>query len=161
MSSVAAKKTRTHQSHDLLKPVAADMIGTPDPISNLRPVKYYVSPNETKEEREWRESCQRIDEFNHKFWYENNLMFVKAKSEYEEQLKNSGQEVTPEAMSLFYKDFLNKAYDRQMKYNRTWWRMNIAQLYPGLKATIRAMKKPKKSNEMYKGTGFWEKSFES
>lgn len=34
---------------NLSKPVAADMIGTPDPISNLRPVKYYIPPNETSE----------------------------------------------------------------------------------------------------------------
>ncbi|CAO3695395.1 unnamed protein product [Rhizopus stolonifer] len=136
------------------------MIGTPNPISNLRPVKYYVSPEETKEEREWRESCQRVDEFNQKFWHDNNLLFVKAKSDYEEQLKNSGKEVTAEAMSVFYKDFLNKAYDRQMEYNKAWWKMNIAQLYPGLKAAIRSMKKSK-NTELDKGTGFWEKSFES
>lgn len=36
-------------SDNLAKPVEVDMIGTPDPISNLRPVRYYVSPNETKE----------------------------------------------------------------------------------------------------------------
>lgn len=80
------------------------MIGTPDPISNLRPVKYYIPPDETKEvkkkerikitvndfaqEREWRESCQRVDEFNQNFWYKNNLMFAEAKAEYEEQCKH-------------------------------------------------------------------------
>lgn len=47
-------ENRAHHSRDLLlKPVAADMIGTPDPISNLRPVKYYVLPNETKEVSIW------------------------------------------------------------------------------------------------------------
>ena len=40
--------TNARQSTDsLLKPIAADMIGTPDPISNLRPVRYYVSPKES------------------------------------------------------------------------------------------------------------------
>ena len=40
--------TNARQSTDsLLKPIAADMIGTPDPVSNLRPVRYYVSPKES------------------------------------------------------------------------------------------------------------------
>lgn len=72
----------------------------------------------------------------------------------------NGKEVTAEAMSMFYKDFLNKAYDRQMEYNRNWWKMNLSQLYPGFKAAIRSMKK-QKNIELDKGTGFWEKSFES
>lgn len=50
---VYAKKYSTFTidkwTDNLSKPVAVDMIGTPDPISNLRPVKYYISPNETKE----------------------------------------------------------------------------------------------------------------
>jgi hypothetical protein len=33
----------------LFQKVEADMIGTPDPISNLRPVKYFVAANETPE----------------------------------------------------------------------------------------------------------------
>jgi hypothetical protein len=71
---------------------------------------------------------------------------------------NKGEEVTAEAMSIFYKDFLDKAYDRQMEYNRAWWKLNAAQLYPGLKAAIRSFKK--KRGEVA-ATGFWEKSFES
>lgn len=40
----------THaKSQQLLQPVAADMIGTPDPVTNLRPVRYYVPPDETQE----------------------------------------------------------------------------------------------------------------
>ena len=74
-----------------------------------------------------------------------------------------GEEVTAEAMSIFYKDFLNKAYDRQMKYNRAWWKMNVAQLYPGFKAAIRTLKSTKNTSpsSQVKGNGFWEKSFDS
>lgn len=68
-------------------------------------------------------------------------------------------------MSVFYKKFLNKAYDRQMEYNRTWWKMNVAQLYPGFRAAIRSFNKPKNDTgpaaQFNKGNGFWEKSFES
>lgn len=79
-------------------------------------------------------------------------------------VKQKGEEVTAEALSVFYKDFLNKAYDRQMEYNRAWWKMNVAQLYPGLKAAIRSLKSKKDVvpvSQVNKGNGFWEKSFES
>lgn len=80
-------------------------------------------------------------------------------------MKEKGEEVTAEAMSLFYKDFLDKAYNRQMEYNRTWWKMNVAQLYPGFKAAIRSLKRSNRSDitpaNQVKGNGFWEKSFES
>ncbi|KAI8882459.1 hypothetical protein K501DRAFT_99301 [Backusella circina FSU 941] len=146
-------------NENLTKPVEADMIGTPDPISNLRPVKYYIPANETEEEKEWRESCIKVDAFNHDFWHRNNLMFTQAKEEYERNLTDKGEQVTAEAMSVFYKDFLDKAYDRQMEYNRAWWKLNTAQLYPGLKAAIRSFKK--KRGEVTTATGFWDKSFES
>lgn len=41
--------TTQAKSQSLLQPVAADMIGTPDPVTNLRPVRYYVPPDETQE----------------------------------------------------------------------------------------------------------------
>ena len=45
-----ARYSTTHaKSQQLLQPVAADMIGTPDPVTNLRPVRYYVPPDETQE----------------------------------------------------------------------------------------------------------------
>ncbi|KAI8354610.1 hypothetical protein EDC96DRAFT_446866, partial [Choanephora cucurbitarum] len=92
-------------------------------------------------------------------------LFAEAKAEYEAQLKENGQEITAEAMSIFYKDFLDKAYERQMEYNRTWWKMNIAQLYPGFKAAIRSLRS-KSEHTDYQHTNskefsFWKKSFDS
>ncbi|KAI8075245.1 hypothetical protein BC940DRAFT_287835 [Gongronella butleri] len=143
----------------LTQTVRSDMIGLPDPVSNLRPVKYYVRPNETDEEQRWREHQQQVDAFNQTFWTNNNTMFSQAKKDYEAQLIASGQEVTPEALSIFYKDFLDKAYDRQMAYNKAWWKHNLAMLYPGLKAALRNMKQLRL--ESSRQTGFWEKSFDS
>ncbi|KAI8988193.1 hypothetical protein BDF20DRAFT_854401 [Mycotypha africana] len=65
-------------------------------------------------------------------------------------------------MSIFYKNFLNEAYDRHMEYNRTWWRMNFQQLYPGFKAAFRSLRKRTTcSTNLNASQGFWEKSFES
>ncbi|KAI8079790.1 uncharacterized protein BX664DRAFT_341456 [Halteromyces radiatus] len=147
------------KTNDISQPVTEDMIGTPDPISNLRPVKYFISPTESTEEKEWRLLQQKVDDFNQTFWTNNNTMFSKAKEEYEQQLLANGQEVTAEALSVFYKDFLDKAYDRQMEYNKAWWKMNISMLYPGFKATIRNIKKLRV--ETTRETGFWDKSFDS
>ncbi|KAI9018140.1 hypothetical protein CLU79DRAFT_761902 [Phycomyces nitens] len=141
-------------------PVEADMIGTPDPVSNLRPVKYYIPLNESEQDKEWRLIQQKADDFNQNFWTTNNAMFVNAKADYENQLIAKGEEVTPEALSIFYKDFLNKAYQRQMEYNRQWWKINIGLLYPGFKAAIRSFGKTSQTTVERKSTGFWEKSFD-
>lgn len=107
-------------------------------------------------------------------------MFTEAKAEYEEKCKGweysyqgrilmhwivrkNGEQVTAEAMSVFYKDFLNKAYERQMEYNRTWWKLNIGLLYPGFKASWRWLTKSRSQprSSIQKETNFWAKSFES
>ncbi|KAI8148758.1 hypothetical protein BJV82DRAFT_589516 [Fennellomyces sp. T-0311] len=139
------------------------MIGTPDPVSNLRPVRYHVAANESDADREWRQIRERVDEFNQSFWETNNTMFIKAKAEYEDSLKQKGEQVTPEALSVFYKDFLDKAYERQMEYNREWWKLNVGMLYPGMKAALRCLTQANSSAaaSTQKGTSFWEKSFES
>ncbi|KAL1933759.1 hypothetical protein VTP01DRAFT_7849 [Rhizomucor pusillus] len=162
-AAVKGKRKATKQHENLFQPIQADMIGTPDPISNLRPVRYYIPPDETEAEKEWRLMQQRVDEFNQDFWTRNNSMFLQAKAEYEEQLKQRGKQVTPEALSIFYKDFLDAAYERHMEYNRQWWKLNIGMLYPGFKATMRSLFQSRTTQavQQQRETSFWEKSFES
>lgn len=76
-------------------------------------------------------------------------------------VKERGEQVTAEAMSVFYKDFLDKAYDRQMAYNRAWWKHNVSLLYPGLKASLRWLLQSNKRTVIPKEMSFWQKSFES
>jgi hypothetical protein len=66
--------------------------------------------------------------------------------------------VTAEALSVFYKDFLDKAYDRQMEYNKQWWKENIGMLYPGAKAAFRQLMQKKKQEAL--PLSFWDKNFE-
>ncbi|KAG0042946.1 hypothetical protein BGZ83_012004 [Gryganskiella cystojenkinii] len=115
------------------------LVGTPHPVSNLRPVLYPIPENESTEDRIFRERRERVDAFNQHFWVNNNIMFNKAKAEYEEKVRaqNGGVAVTTEELSVFYKDFLDKAYDRQMNYNRQWWVENIGLLLPAAKAAVR------------------------
>ncbi|KAF9999178.1 hypothetical protein BGZ80_004421 [Entomortierella chlamydospora] len=115
------------------------LVGNPHPVSNLRPVKYPVPENESPEDRAFRERRERVDAFNQNFWVANNNLFNKAKAEYEAKIRaqNGDQPVTTEELSIFYKDFLDKAYDRQMRYNRQWWVENVGLLLPAAKAAIR------------------------
>ncbi|KAI8602319.1 hypothetical protein EDD21DRAFT_80937 [Dissophora ornata] len=115
------------------------LVGNPHPVSNLRPVKYQIPENESPKDREFRERCERVDAFNQNFWVNNNTMFIKAKAEYEEKIRaqNGNQPVTTEELSIFYKDFLDKAYDRQMTYNRQWWVENVGLLLPAAFAAVR------------------------
>ncbi|KAI7861867.1 hypothetical protein BDF14DRAFT_1737563 [Spinellus fusiger] len=88
-------------------------------------------------------------------------MFTNAKADYERQLIEKGAPVTAEALSVFYKDFLDKSYQRQMEYNREWWKINVGLLYPGMKAALRRLGKPHTGKQkVKKETGFWEKSFD-
>lgn len=57
-------------------------------------------------------------------------------------------------MSGFYKKFLDDAYERQMAYNKEWWKENIGMLIPAFKAAIRNFKKAKPTTIKY-----FDKSF--
>lgn len=59
--------TTQAKSQSLLQPVAADMIGTPDPVTNLRPVRYYVPPDETQEVHDQKILVVKVLSF---WWYE-------------------------------------------------------------------------------------------
>ncbi|KAF9152154.1 hypothetical protein BG015_005707 [Linnemannia schmuckeri] len=115
------------------------LVGNPHPVSNLRPVLYPIPANESKEDRLFRERRERVDAFNQNFWVNNNAMFNKAKAEFEEKVRamNGNQPVTTDELSVFYKDFLDKAYERQLNYNKQWWIENIGLLLPAAKAAVR------------------------
>ncbi|KAG2184500.1 hypothetical protein INT43_000409 [Umbelopsis isabellina] len=154
----------------LSRKVEADMIGTPDPVSNLRPVRYFIPLDESPEDKEWRLHRQRVDDFNESFWSANNALFINAQADFEDQsrifysigspppVRARGEKVTAEALSVFYKDFLDKAYERQMAYNKQWWKENIGMLYPGAKAAMRQLTQKRKHEVA--PLSFWDKNFE-
>ncbi|OZJ04096.1 hypothetical protein BZG36_02852 [Bifiguratus adelaidae] len=153
-----ARKVHRPVYYTDLDPVRLDLIGTPDPVSNLRPVKYYIDADESAEEKEWRLLQQSVDRFNQDFWAENNRLFQQAKHDYEDNLRAQGQAITPEALSIFYNDFLAKSRERHMQYNLEWMKLNFRMLYPGFKACVRQFRKRKATAE-HKVT-FWDKNVE-
>ncbi|KAF9900849.1 hypothetical protein EC991_006795 [Linnemannia zychae] len=137
--SSTASSTKKRESLDPAQNKNKFLVGNPHPVSNLRPVLYPIPANESKEDRLFRKQRERVDAFNQNFWVNNNAMFNKAKAEYEEKIRaqNGNQPVTTDELSVFYKDFLDKAYERQLNYNRQWWIENISLLVPAAKAAVR------------------------
>jgi len=132
-----------------------DLVGPPNPISNLRCVTYHVLPNESSKDKEWRLHRERVDRFNRDFWSSNNELFLKAKQEFENETKSrTDAKPTTEEYSAFYRRFLDEAYPRQMAYNRQWWIENVGMLWPALNASLRHWMRSRN----FKDVGFWDKN---
>ncbi|XP_030806240.1 apoptogenic protein 1, mitochondrial isoform X1 [Camarhynchus parvulus] len=106
-----------------------DWIGPPDKHSNLRPVVFYVPPEESALERRLREARQEAQASNQRFWARHNRAFRQEKEEFIysrlkakglEMRDESGQKATlnAEEMADFYKDFLSKNLKKHLQYNR-------------------------------------------
>eukprot|EP00123_Amoebidium_parasiticum_P014109 comp22335_c0_seq1/m.33216 comp22335_c0_seq1/g.33216 ORF comp22335_c0_seq1/g.33216 comp22335_c0_seq1/m.33216 type:complete len:183 (-) comp22335_c0_seq1:153-701(-) len=116
-------------------------IGPPDPVSNIRPIRLFSLDGESPEERRYREQLEELQAFHHTFWEENNTLFMKQKKEFEEARKNErgGGSLTADDFAEFYDGFLRANQERQMAYNRLWWRKSFSLLLPGALATQKSM----------------------
>ncbi|XP_062903925.1 cytochrome c oxidase assembly factor 8 [Mobula hypostoma] len=113
-----------------------DWVGPPDRFSNLRYVKFHIPKNESKLERQLRKLRIDTQNWNQKFWSNQNVVFNKEKEEFihsclrakglglrdEEGRKNT---LTAEEMAEFYKEFLNRNYEKHVNYNKEWYRRNF------------------------------------
>ncbi|KAM4899513.1 cytochrome c oxidase assembly factor 8 isoform 1-T1 [Sylvia borin] len=108
----------------------SDWIGPPDQHSNLRPVIFYVPPEESALERRLREARQEAQASNQRFWARHNRAFRQEKEEFiYSRLKAKGLEMRDESghkatlnaeeMADFYKDFLSKNLKKHLQYNRS------------------------------------------
>uniref|UniRef100_A0A3P9NDN9 Cytochrome c oxidase assembly factor 8 n=1 Tax=Poecilia reticulata TaxID=8081 RepID=A0A3P9NDN9_POERE len=113
-----------------------DWIGPPNPLSNLRPIVYRVSENESDLEKQLRKLRQETEDWNHVFWTRQNVNFSKEKEAFIiSQLKAKGltlrgedgrrHSLSSEEMAVFYKSFLDKNRMRHADYNREWYRRNF------------------------------------
>uniref|UniRef100_A0A8C5X6J6 Cytochrome c oxidase assembly factor 8 n=1 Tax=Malurus cyaneus samueli TaxID=2593467 RepID=A0A8C5X6J6_9PASS len=138
----------------------SDWIGPPDKHSNLRPVIFYVPPEESALERRLREARQEAQDSNQRFWARHNRAFRQEKEEFIysrlkakglEMRDESGQKATlsAEEMADFYKDFLSKNFKKHLLYNRDWYKRNFTITFlMGQVALVRALRwlRPRKKN---------------
>ncbi|XP_028293118.1 cytochrome c oxidase assembly factor 8 [Gouania willdenowi] len=113
-----------------------DWIGPPSLLSNLRPIVYRESQDESELEKRLRNLRQDTEDWNHRFWSTQNLTFSRDKEEFiVSQLKAKGLTLRDEAgrrrtlnseeMAFFYKSFLDRNRKRHADYNREWYRRNF------------------------------------
>lgn len=104
-----------------------DSVGPPDPVSNLRPVKYHVPKNESLAERRLRLKRIEVAEWNSQFWTGHNVRFAKERDAYKKRLAERGiSAATADQMSEFYKDFLDRNWRTHLTYNFEWYKRNIS-----------------------------------
>lgn len=104
-----------------------DSVGPPDPVSNLRPIKYHVPKHESPVERELRLKRISVAEWNRTFWTSHNLKFAKEREAYKKCLAEKGvSAATADQMSEFYKDFLDRNWKTHLTYNFEWYKRNIS-----------------------------------
>ncbi|NXW90887.1 APOP1 protein, partial [Alopecoenas beccarii] len=130
----------------------SDWIGPPDKHSNLRPIIFYVPPEESPLERRLREARQEAQACNQRFWAQQNRAFRQEKEEFiYSRLKAKGLEIrddtgkkatlNAEEMADFYKDFLSKNFRKHMQYNRDWYKRNFTITFlMGQVALVRALR---------------------
>ncbi|XP_025103692.1 APOPT family protein Y39B6A.34, mitochondrial-like [Pomacea canaliculata] len=123
-----------------------DWIGPPDPISNIRPVKFGEHPEETDTERSFRQQWVTTIQWNQEFWYKHNTKFFKEKDDFVKNIEqNKGESsISLEDLSKFYKTFLDENRKTHLNYNREWYKRNISLLWPAMKvAFIRGLRRLK------------------
>jgi len=104
-----------------------DLVGPPDPVSNLRPIKYHIPKHESLVERQLRLKRIEVAKWNHEFWTSHNLRFIKERETYKKCLAKKGiSTATADQMSEFYKDFLDKNWKTHLIYNFEWYKKNIS-----------------------------------
>jgi hypothetical protein len=57
-------------------PSVYDQIGPADPVSNIRPIRYFVPENESRLHKKYRLFRQETHNFSHQFWENHNVQFA-------------------------------------------------------------------------------------
>ncbi|XP_013199447.1 COA8 family protein CG14806, mitochondrial [Amyelois transitella] len=108
------------------KKISSDMVGPPDPVSNLRKVIFKQPQDETALEKRYREMRSEVQDWNQEFWTRHNSRFFQEREEYlKKNLPEGKQNLTADEMSVFYKSFLDKNWKTHIAYNKEWYKKNV------------------------------------
>lgn len=114
------------------------IVSKPQSVSRLRHVNIVKPIDETPQEKAYRTEYQSIQQWNNDYWSKNNDMFNREKSDYIQQ--HFGKDTSPEdtlnhdQLAPFYRYFLEKNRQRQIDYNRIWYRNHGLLLLSAIKA---------------------------
>ncbi|XP_071962440.1 COA8 family protein CBG23705, mitochondrial-like [Antedon mediterranea] len=151
VASHAGKGTNAFSENDNTTPPYFrnnDWIGPINKLSNIRFIEYKRTENESNVERAYRNMKEDNLKWNHEFWEEQNKCFIKAKDQFTAQMfKLKGSSVgmnedgtkmvlSTDEMAQFYRLFLEEQKERMTKYNKDWYRRNVATILPGFRVFL-------------------------
>merc|ERR1719348_325835 len=119
------------QSEDVVYGSKHDLIGPPRQVSNLRPVKFAVYPDDSDLAVRLRELRQDTQKFNQEWWTKHNTEFKEGRAAFIQQILKTKYPdqpdkttVSAEEMSEFYRQFMNSRLRAHVEYNKEWQRRN-------------------------------------
>lgn len=119
------------------------IVGKPQILSRLRYVNIVERPDETNEEKAYRAQYEDLQNWNNKYWAENNELFNQSKANYvKEHFGDIAEEeaLSHDKLALFYREFLEQNRDKHVRYNRIWYRNHIALLSSSINAKLSRFK---------------------
>ncbi|CAK1552662.1 unnamed protein product [Leptosia nina] len=120
--------------------ISCDMVGPPDPVSNLRKIIFKKAATETQLEKKYRELRTEVQEWNQTFWTLHNSRFFKERENYlKNNLPEGKSNLTADEMSVFYKAFLDKNWKIHINYNIEWYKKNVTLLGLAIKVKFRQL----------------------
>jgi hypothetical protein len=121
------------KSFEIVRP--ALLVSTPHPLSNIRFLKLQRG---TREDQNWIEFRQNQVHQHHLFWAKNNVEFQTKKEAF---IASFDKKVTPEQLSLFYKQYLEENHEKMVEYNKNLWKESVLSLGPGIRYELLILKR--------------------
>jgi hypothetical protein len=112
-------------------------ISLPHPESNIRFLQLVKGDHKDKQ---WIQFRQNQILKHHTFWKNKNLYFEQEKQAFIQKFGENGT-VSPERLSLFYREYSEKTRDDMFEYNKHVWISSIRALKPGFQYEIHLAKK--------------------
>lgn len=116
------------------------VVGKPQLLSRLRYVNIVRRLDETPEEQAYRIQYDTLQEWNNKYWAENNDLFDREKQAFIKSTfgasLTSDQALSHDQLASFYRSFLERNRKKHVDYNKIWYRNHLALLSSSLKAKM-------------------------
>lgn len=120
------------------------IVSKPQALSKLRYVNIIKNSDETALERTYRLQYESLQNWNDKYWSENNKIFDQEKSEYIKrnfgELIAEDEALSHDQLAPFYRSFLERNRKKHMDYNIAWYQSYASLLASSVRAKISRIK---------------------
>ncbi|KAJ2496952.1 hypothetical protein GGH96_005466 [Coemansia sp. RSA 1972] len=112
------------------------LVGAPHPVSNIRPIAFYIASDETPHEHLYRLMREEAAHRDHAFWTDNNTRFERGRIEFERTRIERTGSCTMDDLSVYFQEYQNESYERHVEYNKYVWKRNWRMVWPGVRAWV-------------------------